>query len=172
VGGRSTGSETADFSSFYNRSAQYHGVERNLVILIPGIIGSKRRHIPSDATMWGAFTGEHRVRRPAAPLRCAADDASCAGGGLRFPPCETRCGRTRPSRTSIPAFWTCLSRWTPASASFGRSGIGGRDENGALKDVDYGPDHFTCFQLEDHVEMTADPAFTDNLLYYLLVHPR
>jgi hypothetical protein len=23
-----------------------------------------------------------------------------------------------------------------------------------------------------HVKMTADPAFTDNLLYYLLEHPR
>jgi hypothetical protein len=28
------------------------------------------------------------------------------------------------------------------------------------------------FLFETHVEMTASPAFTDNLLYYLLVHPR
>jgi hypothetical protein len=28
------------------------------------------------------------------------------------------------------------------------------------------------FLFETHVEMTASPTFTDNLLYYLLVHPR
>ena len=28
------------------------------------------------------------------------------------------------------------------------------------------------FLFETHVEMTASAAFTDNLLYYLLVHPR
>ena len=28
------------------------------------------------------------------------------------------------------------------------------------------------FPFEEHVEMTASPAFTDNLLYYLLEHPR
>jgi len=27
------------------------------------------------------------------------------------------------------------------------------------------------FLLGDHVEMTADPMFTDNLLYHLLVEP-
>jgi hypothetical protein len=57
--GCSLGQQSADLSRLYDRAAQYHGVERDPIILIPGILGSKLTHAPSDTTVWGAFTGKH-----------------------------------------------------------------------------------------------------------------
>ena len=144
--GCSSGPETADLSSLYNRSAQYHGVERNPVILIPGIIGSKLRHVPSDTTVWGAFTGEYAdpqtpsgARLTALPMRegaplSALRDSVRPDGAL-----ENVDTRVLGLPISLDAYVGILRSL----------GIGGyRDEDGALEDVDYGPDHFTCFQFD------------------------
>ena len=170
VAGCSSGPPTSDLSALYNRSAQYHGVERNPVILIPGIIGSKLRHIPSDTTVWDAFTGEYAdpqtpsgARLTALPMREGAP-LSALRDSVRPD------GALEDVDTRVLGLPVSLDAYIGILRSLGIGGY--RDENGALKAVDYGPDHFTCFQFEDHVEMTADPAFTDNLLYYLLVHPR
>ena len=40
-----------DLAALYNRSAPYHGVERNPVILIPGVLSSKLIHSPSGQTV-------------------------------------------------------------------------------------------------------------------------
>ncbi|MEF8796174.1 MAG: hypothetical protein V5A48_06965 [Salinivenus sp.] len=144
--GCSSGPSSADLSALYNRSAQYHGVERNPVILIPGIIGSKLRHIPSDTIVWGAFTGEYAdpqtppgARLTALPMRegaplSALRDSVRPDGAL-----ENVDTRVLGLPVSLDAYIGILRSL----------GIGGyRDEDGALQDVDYGPDHFTCFQFD------------------------
>jgi len=146
VVGCSSGPPTSDLSALYNRSAQYHGVERNPVILIPGIIGSKLRHAPSDTTVWGAFTGEYAdpqtpsgARLTALPMRegaplSALRDSVRPDGAL-----EDVNVRVLGLPVSLDAYIGILRSL----------GIGGyRDEDGALQDVDYGPDHFTCFQFD------------------------
>jgi len=50
---------TADLPTLYNQSAQDHGIERNPVILIPGILGSRLKDAETDTLVWGAFTGEY-----------------------------------------------------------------------------------------------------------------
>jgi hypothetical protein len=47
--------------------------------------------------------------------------------------------------------------------------VGGRWAPTLRSPVDWSQ---VTFLFADHVEMTADPAFTDNLLYTLLMHPR
>lgn len=46
-----------DMGGLYNRSAQYHYPDRNPVILIPGITGSKLVDKNSGQVVWGAFGG-------------------------------------------------------------------------------------------------------------------
>jgi len=142
----SSGTETADLASLYNRSAQYHGVERNPVILVPGLIGSKLRHVPSDTTVWGAFTGEYAdpktpsgARLTALPMRqdaplSALRDSVRPDGALEN--VETR----------VLGLPISLDAYVGILRSLGIGGY--RDEDGALEDVDYGPDHFTCFQFD------------------------
>lgn len=48
-----------DLKSIYTRSAQYHGVDRNPVIVIPGILGSKLKDDSTGRIAWGAFTGTY-----------------------------------------------------------------------------------------------------------------
>jgi hypothetical protein len=47
--------------------------------------------------------------------------------------------------------------------------VGGRWDPTLRSPIDWSQ---VTFLFGSHVEMTADPAFTDNLLYYLLEHPR
>ena len=57
--GCSTSLKAPDLGGLYNRTAQYHGQERNPVIVIPGILGSKLIDQASGRTVWGAFGGEY-----------------------------------------------------------------------------------------------------------------
>ena len=46
-----------DLGGLYNRSAQVHGMERNPVIVIPGLLGSKLIQSETEKVVWGAFGG-------------------------------------------------------------------------------------------------------------------
>ena len=42
---------------FYDRSAQYHRPDRNPIIVIPGILGSRLVDQATGLKVWGAFSG-------------------------------------------------------------------------------------------------------------------
>lgn len=136
-----------DLGVLYNRSAGYHGEQRNPVVLIPGIAGSKLVDSRSGRVVWGAFAGGYaNPKRPdgarliALPMREGAalselQDGVVPDGAL--------------DRLKI----VLLGMPIEMSAYFhilGTLGIGGyRDELlGTSGAVDYGEGHFTCFQLE------------------------
>jgi len=54
----SFGKQESDVKIIYERSAQYHMLNRNPVIEIPGILGSKLIDRASRRTVWGAFDRE------------------------------------------------------------------------------------------------------------------
>jgi len=142
--GCSSGDEAADLSTLYNRAAQYHGVERNPVILIPGLLGSKLRHVPSDTTVWGAFTGEYAdprtgrgARLVGLPMREGAP-LSALRDSVRPD------GALEEVKTRVLGLPIALDAYIEILRSLGIGGY--RDQSGALSEVDYGPDHFTCFQ--------------------------
>ena len=133
-----------DLSRLYNRAAKYHGPERDPVILVPGILGSSLAHTPSDTTVWGAFTGEYAdpetqrgARLLALPMR---EDTPLAA--LRDSVRPT--GVLDRMRLDVLGLPVSLNAYVGILQSLGIGGY--RDESGVLDQVDYGPDHFTCFQ--------------------------
>ncbi len=137
--------KSSPLATLYDRSAQYHGLDRNPVILIPGILGSGLLDEPSQRVVWGAFSGDYAdpsdpdgARLFALPMAEGvplADlrDSVVANGAL---------DHLKISFLGIPldvgAYVNIL----------GALGIGGyRDDSlGRAGEVDYGQDHFTCFQ--------------------------
>ncbi|NBC16987.1 MAG: hypothetical protein GVY18_06680 [Bacteroidetes bacterium] len=134
-----------DLPALYNRSAQYHGPERNPVILIPGITGSKLRDTTSGTLVWGAFSGDFAdpetpegarlfalPMQRGAPLQTLTDSVD-ADGAL---------DRVQVDVLGLPIE---LGAYVQIMNALGVGGY--RSE--ALDDViDYGDDHFTCFQFD------------------------
>ena len=138
--------ETPDLSRLYNRAAQYHGVERNPIILIPGILGTKLTDAPSGTTVWGAFSGSFAdpetsegARLVALPMRSGVPldslhDQVYPNGALEE------------VKVSVMGLPVKLSAYVDILRSLGIGGY--KDESGALGNIDYGTDHFTCFQFD------------------------
>lgn len=135
----------ADLGSLYDRVAQEHHEGRNPVILIPGILGSNLEQAGTGRVVWGAFEGDYAnpsspdgarlVALPmqaGAPLAALVDDVVVAGAlaSLRV--------RLFGLHLGVRAYVNILSAL----------GVGGyRDEAlGLSGTVDYGAEHFTCFQ--------------------------
>lgn len=129
----------------YNRAAQYHGPLRNPVIVIPGILGSKLEDARQDPLVWGAFSGAYarfdqpdgmrRLAHPVAygkPLNQMHDDVRATGA----------LDRVKIGVLGIPL---TLNAYYEILITLGVGGF--RDQQLAEADaVDYGSDHFTCFQ--------------------------
>lgn len=128
----------------YNYSARHHDPERNPVIVIPGLLGSRLVDEPTGTIVWGAFgdgaihPSDPRGARLAAlpmaegaPLATLRDDV-VADGVL---------DRLRVSLLGLPME---LKAYFYMLGVLGAAGL--RDENLGLAGVDYGEDHFTCFQ--------------------------
>jgi len=150
-----------DLAEIYDRAAQNQHVERNPIIVIPGIMGSKLVD-QGGRVVWGTFGGKsanpHRpegARLVALPMR--------EGARLRELTDEVRpngvLDRVRVKFLGLPfhlgAYFHIL----------GMLGAGGyRDEElGLAGAVDYGDNHFTCFQFaydwrRDLSETAADLA--------------
>jgi len=135
----------ADLAALYDRSAGAHGPDRNPVVLLPGILGSNLRDAQSGKIVWGAFDGEYaNPRRPEGARLVGipmARDATLAE--LRDEVVQNgSLDRIRIRLLGLPvgvgAYVNILSAL----------GVGGyRDEQlGLAGAVDYGEDHFTCFQ--------------------------
>jgi hypothetical protein len=148
-----------DPAHIYNRTAQYHGPERNPVIVIPGILGSKLVDGPTDTIVWGAFErGYANPNQPGGARLVALPMA--AGVPLRELRDEVRpdgvLDRMRWKWIGLPLE---LRAYAPILQTLGAGGY--RDELfGHSGAIDYGKDHFTCFQFaydwrRDNVENAA-----------------
>ena len=136
-----------DLDQLYSRSAQLHGPDLNPVIVIPGLTGSKLVEGGTGRVVWGTFAGDYaRPQRPedarliALPMREGASlrelrDDVLPNGVL---------DKLRVKAFGIPINLQAYSQILVAL------GIGGyRDESVALAgEVDWGDDHFTCFQFD------------------------
>ena len=140
-----TGNKHPNIGEIYNKAAQHEELGRNPVIVIPGILGSRLKEDSSGAVAWGAFgggsidptspEGMRIVSLPmakGAPLSKLRDDV-IPDGVL--------------SKLKIDLFGLPveLSAYREILASLG---AGGYRDSSLLKEgyVDYGDDHFTCFQ--------------------------
>ena len=137
--------QPAELALIYNPAAQYHGPDRNPIIAIPGILGSRLIDPVSGTLVWGAF-------EPG-----AADPADPAGARLIALPIE-RSQTLAASRDSVePAgvleqirirllgIPIVIQAYAGILATLGAGGY--RDSDlGLGGKIDYGDDHFTCFQ--------------------------
>ncbi|MEM7661237.1 MAG: hypothetical protein AAF292_03235 [Pseudomonadota bacterium] len=148
----------ADLNSIYERSAQYHLPDRNPVIVIPGILGSQLVDDASGRTVWGAFRGTY-----ADPRRAEDAQLIALPIGADVPFSELK-DEVRPNGVLETLQVRLLGIPIDLRAYVGilsTLGVGGyADETLGLNGIDYGDDHFTCFQFDydwrrDNVENAA-----------------
>ena len=134
-----------DLGEIYNRAAQYHRSDRNPIIVIPGILGTRLVDDGTGKTVWGAFTGEYaKPRTPegarlvALPMHEGASLAESVDGVRPDGVLDRVQVRVAGIPMQILAYFHIL----------GALGAGGyRDQNLGLSGaIDYGDGHFTCFQ--------------------------
>lgn len=135
---------TPNLRTLYNRSASYHRPDRNPIVVIPGLLGSRLRDPATGRTIWGAFDGG------------AADPAADAGARALAAPLDVDVAAGEPSGAAAPdgvldrvqvrlaGIPFELGQYAHILATLGAGGY--RDESLGLAGVDYGGDHFTCFQ--------------------------
>lgn len=168
VGSRSS---APDLRFIYNRSAQYHYPDRNPIVVIPGLLGSRLRNPRDGAIIWGAFDGAAAdpattagARALAAPLELDVD----AGAALGAADADGVLDRVRVRLAGIPFE---LAQYAEILATLGAGGY--RDESLGLAGVDYGGDHFTCFQfaydwrLDNAANAAALKSFLDAKRVYV-----
>lgn len=131
----------------YNPSASHLEAERNPVIVIPGILGSRLVDSETGTTVWGAFGGDF------------ADPATAEGARLAALPMREGVPVQQIADGVVPDgaldrfqinFWFGNFRLSAYYNILRALGVGGyKDEDiGGLSDVDYGQGHFTCFQFD------------------------
>jgi pimeloyl-ACP methyl ester carboxylesterase len=131
----------------YNQSAMEHDAEVRPVIVIPGILGSRLQDDATSTEVWGAFSGKYANPEKPAGARLIALPMQ-QGVPLRELRDEVRpdgaLDRVRFNLLGLPI---ALSAYAQILRTLGVGGY--RDETlGTLKQIDYGSDHFTCFQFD------------------------
>lgn len=161
--------QSPDLGGLYDRSAQYHDPWRNPVIVIPGALGSKLIDAESGQVVWGAFGGGAANPRKPADARTIAlpmeEDKS-----LRELT-DTVVADDVLDRIKINLFGLPieLNAYFYILATLGAGGY--RDETlGNLGAIDYGDDHFTCFQFA--YDWRRDNVENARLLYEFMLEKR
>ncbi|HEX4872968.1 MAG TPA: hypothetical protein VFV27_11705 [Nevskiaceae bacterium] len=134
---------TPDLGALYTRAAQADDRQRNPIIVIPGILGSRLREGPDGRVVWGAFeSGAADVREPEG-LRALAlpIEAGQPLAALRDELIADRVlDRIRVQLFRLPLESRAYFRLLAAL------GAGGYRDQDLAGEVDYGGRHFTCFQ--------------------------
>lgn len=132
----------AHLGTLYDLTAQRDELGRNPIIVIPGILGSRLRHDPTHELVWGILGGGHASRnlhRLALPMRAGA-----ALGDLRDEVAAD--GVLDRMKISLGAILS-VRAYAQLLATLGAGGY--RDQSlGMAGAVDYGPNHYTCFQFD------------------------
>lgn len=147
LSGCAVADKSPNLGGLYNHLAQHETPDRNPVVLIPGLMGSKLRDNSSGAVVWGAFGPR------------GLDPNSGDGARLFAVPMEE--GKkladlrddVRPDGAldrMIVDFWGLPFEQQAYAQILGALGVGGyRDQDLAEAGlVDWGDQHFTCFQFD------------------------
>ncbi len=155
----STNSYKKQVKKMYQTAAQEQAPDRNPVILIPGILGSKLQDTDSKATVWGVFS-------PGAILPNKPSSKRLIGLPLVFGKALTEIKDTVIPAGALDRFRiTLLPGLTISPKGYAQIlevlGAGGyTDETlGKAGTINYGHDHYSCFQFSyDWRRSSADNA--------------
>ena len=145
----STKKESTNLKRLYDKSAQYHLPDRNPVIVIPGILGSRLVDDETGVTVWGAFRKDYAdpgsddgARLISLPLDVDLDDEHRhhIETGVRSD------GVLETLQVDLAGIPISIQAYGGILSSLGAGGY--RDESLGLNAIDYGTDHFTCFQFD------------------------
>ena len=157
--GCTTFARRPQLGTIYNRAAQFYNELRNPIIVIPGIGGSRLRDSNTGRIVWGAFEGEYANPKSAAGARLIALPMR-EGVPLRELHDEAAAdGVLDTLKATIFGLPVRLRAYVDILATLGVGGY--LDESlGTLGAIDYGHDHYTCFQFpydwrRDNVENAA-----------------
>lgn len=130
-----------DLGAIYDTVARAHGIDRNPVIVLPGVLGSNLTQEGTGRVVWGAFVGDYAnpskadgarlvalPMEPGVPLSELRDDVFVDGA-------------LESLKISLFGLPIGVSAYVNILLVLGVGGY--RDQNLA---VNYGDDHFTCFQ--------------------------
>lgn len=141
----SSSGRSPQLSIIYSPSAKFHGPDRNPIIVIPGLLGSRLRDPGSGKLIWGAFDSEgvdpstdegfRLISLSPDPPRSIGE----AQDGIKTD------GVLDHINLSIAGIAFVLQAYAEILATLGVGGY--RDEAlGLGGEIDYGREHFTCFQ--------------------------
>ncbi|MCH7958812.1 MAG: hypothetical protein IID08_01685 [Candidatus Hydrogenedentes bacterium] len=145
LGGCATSVAPPNLGRIYNESAQRQHHLRNPIIVIPGLLGTRLVDSKSGKVVWGAFSGDYANPRrdedarllavpmiPGVPIQKLTDSVRPVGVLESF-------------KVRVIGLPLQLNAYAFILSSLGVGGY--RDEElGIAGAVDYGDDHFTCFQ--------------------------
>ncbi len=144
-----------NLGGLYNKSASFHDERRNPIILIPGILGSNLIDRASGRIVWGSFTGDWANPSTPEGARLLAVDMEDDGAAHDSVVPDGVLDRLKLKVLGLPfqvkAYYQILDAL----------GVGGyKDDSADINNIDYGSDHFTCFQFAydwrlDNVENAA-----------------
>jgi hypothetical protein len=137
---------TPELRVLYERAAQYHAPDRNPIIVIPGILGSRLRDTSSGRIVWGAFDPQSADPKQPEDARLIAlpIDASLPPEALVDSVAPD--GVLEKVRVRLLGIPGDIQAYVGILATLGAGGY--RDESLGLGVIDYGDDHFTCFQFD------------------------
>jgi pimeloyl-ACP methyl ester carboxylesterase len=148
-----------DVGGLYNRVAQHHDALRNPIIVIPGILGSRLKDRATGRTVWGVFAGDYADPRTdtgarlfALPMKEGAALSELTDGVVP----DGVLDRLKVNVLFLPLQ---LKAYLQILLTLGAGGYVD-EELGRAGAVDYGKEHFTCFQFSydwrrDNVENAA-----------------
>ncbi len=133
-----------DLGNIYNRTAQAADKDRNPVIVIPGILGTRLVNEKTGAVVWGEFGGKGIDPESA---RGAQEFALPMMEGRQIQDLQTIVrpdGALSALKVKILGLPIQVAAYRDILKSLGVGGYA--DSNDELRDIDYGDGHYTCFQ--------------------------
>lgn len=139
--------QRADIGKLYNQAAQDHGPDRNPIIVIPGILGSKLVDDETGKMVWGAFSRKSAHPKNPADARSLALPMQLGLPLAKLKDSTRSAGALDRLKVSL---WLASVQPKAYAQLLSTLGAGGyRDESlGKSGAIDYGNDHYTCFQFD------------------------
>jgi len=137
-----------NLGSIYSEAAQQHGPGHNPIIVIPGIMGSKLTDTRNDHLIWGAFAPGSADPRDPDSIRALAFPMGPGKSLVELrDSLESSGALDRVKIQVLPGFKIEPQAYLQLLLTLGAAGYADQTlgEAGA---VDYGRDHYTCFQFD------------------------
>ena len=137
-----------DLGWIYSEAAQRHGPGQNPIIVIPGLMGSKLTDSRNGHLIWGAFTAHAAHPRDPDSLRAVAIPMEPGKSLAELRDSIEPSGALDRVRIQVlPGFRIEPQAYLRLLLTLGAAGFADQTL-GEAGVVDYGPDHYTCFQFD------------------------